>query len=267
PFHAKVLEKFRLEPSATLGTMGVSASADGVRLLFSPAFVLSLPPDQLGGVLLHEVHHVVFEHPLIRREDYPDHWAFTVSLELSVNEFVKEPLPDDAITLKQFPDLPPMEPWLERYRRLCQVRKKDRLPIDQPVDDHDIWSEAQADPTAAREALDDLIQDAAMSAGGVPRDLADAMEKQIADRLPGDTAGDGVQIWQGDEVGVLDWKTLLRRYLGRLPEPTPDYAYPPRRFPHLIGLLPGRRRRAGRARVVAVIDTSFSVGEAELEAM
>ncbi len=62
PFHALVLEKFRLVASPAVETMGVTATASGVLLLYNPGFVLGLPADVLGGVVLHEVHHVVLGH-------------------------------------------------------------------------------------------------------------------------------------------------------------------------------------------------------------
>ena len=67
PFHAKVLEQFQLAASDLVGTIGVRAPPSGVLLLHNPAFVLSLPVEQLDGVLLHEVLHVVFGHITIDR--------------------------------------------------------------------------------------------------------------------------------------------------------------------------------------------------------
>ena len=40
---------------------------------------------------------------------------------------------------------------------------------------------------------------------------------------------------------------------------------PPRRFPELVGILPGRRRQAARPRVMAVIDTCGSMTDELLE--
>src|SRR5207249_1873509 len=122
------------------------------------------PAGQLGGMLLHEVHHVVFEHLFIRREDYQDEWALIVATEVSVNEFIREPLPPGVITLSMFPDLPPMESWSERYQRLRKVKKEDRLPLSAPLDNHDLWGKA-GNPQEARRMLADLLHEAAMEAG------------------------------------------------------------------------------------------------------
>jgi predicted metal-dependent peptidase len=265
PLHAALLERMRPCASPTVGTMGVSASGEGVRLAFDPEFVLGLPSEQLGGVLLHEVHHTLFKHLTIDRSAYPDEWALTVALELSVNEFVKEPLPEGAITLEQFPTFPPLESFDERYRRLAKIKK--RVPVES-LDNHDVWSEQDAGRLGAGEAsraVDDLVHEAAADAGGLPEELQDALSKGVG-KQAGDVPGSGVQVLAGDRPGRLDWRRLLRRYVGQVLEVRPVYHRPPRRFPELIGILPGRHRRASRPRVMAVLDTSGSISPAELEA-
>jgi predicted metal-dependent peptidase len=277
PFHARVLERFRPVASPPVGTMGVTASGEGVKLLYNPDFVLGLPADQLGGVLLHEVHHVAFGHLTLDPKRYPDRRALTVALEVTVNEFVREPLPPGGILLDQFPGLPPMESSDQRYRRLEQSGDRpaaapgpaaagtgnaggEGTDVPGTLDNHAVWAEALQDPRATGQMLADLLQQAAMEAGGMPRELADALA-----RTPGTTAGQGVHFLQGDRDGRLDWKRLLRGYAGRVLRVRPVFHRPPRRFPDLLGILPGRRRLADRAAVVAVIDTSGSISDDCLE--
>ncbi len=272
PFHARVLERCRPLPSTSLDTMGVTATRSGVLLLFNPRFTLGLSADQLGGVLLHEVFHVVLGHLTLNPADYPDRWAFTVAMEVSVNEFVREPLPAGVIKREQYPMLPPMESTSERYRRLVEVRDREDLgrpstflggPADGPasvLDDHTVWEEAHKDPDAARKALADVIQQAAIDAGGLPKELQHAVLAAI-----GSEAGDWVHVLQGGRRGQLDWKQLLRRYAGQVLEPQPLYHRPPRRFPDLVGILPGQRRTGVQPSVVAIIDTSGSITPENLE--
>src|SRR4051794_8288583 len=118
PFHASILEKFKLEARPVVGTMGVTIRGDDLLLLHNPEFVLATPVDQLEGVLLHEVNHVVLGHLLADPADYPDEWARVVAEEVSVNEHVKLPLPEGVVTLDQFPDLPPLGSTRERYEHL-----------------------------------------------------------------------------------------------------------------------------------------------------
>jgi hypothetical protein len=130
PFHVAVLERFRLTPHPGLGTMGVTVLGENVLLLFDPAFVRRLPADQLLGVLLHEVNHVVLGHVTADPKDFPDQWARTVAEEVTVNEFVHEPLPPGGITLGLFPGLPPLESTAQRYERLKKTKK--RMAISGP---------------------------------------------------------------------------------------------------------------------------------------
>jgi predicted metal-dependent peptidase len=125
PFHASILERCKVRPMPEVGTMGITVSAGEIVLLHNPAFILELRIDELGGVLLHEVHHVVLGHVLASPEDFPDQWARTVAEEVTANEFIHEPLPQGAMTLDRFPGLPPMESTAQRYNRL---RKPQRRP-------------------------------------------------------------------------------------------------------------------------------------------
>ncbi len=277
PFHARVLEKFRLVPSPAVETMGVAATAGGVLLFYNPEFVRGLTADVRGGVLLHEVHHVVLGHLGLDPADFPDQWAFIVACEVSVNEFVTLPLPDGVIRLEQFPDLPPMESTLDRYRRLARVAPKARFTISgvggmahpgaaggssgNVIDNHSVWKTGGDDADAVREAVAALLNEAAVEAGGVPSEL------QAAVKAIGRGTASQVHILAGGADGTLDWRRLLRRYIGRLTRPQGSYSRPPRRFPRLIGVVPGRLRRPRDSAVVAILDTSGSIDEPIIEAI
>jgi predicted metal-dependent peptidase len=278
PFHARVLEKFRLVASPAVETMGVTATTGGVLLLYNPGFVLGLTADVLGGVMLHEVHHVVLGHLGFKPADFPDTWAFIVACEVSVNEFVTLPLPDGVIRLEQFPGLPPMESTPERYGRLAKTPPAARFAISgvggvsgpggdpaadpgQVVDNHAVWQAAGEDPAAVREAVAALLNEAAVEAGGVPPGLREALRA-----IGRGTAGQ-VYVLAGDREGALDWRQLLRKYVGRLTDVQGCFARPPRRFPDLAGVIPGRLRRPRDAAVVAVLDTSGSIDKTTIEAI
>jgi predicted metal-dependent peptidase len=63
---------------------------------------------------------------------------------------------------------------------------------------------------------------------------------------------------------LLDWRRLLRRYVGQALERHSVFNRPPRRFPELVGQVPGQAWRASRPRVLAVLDTSASMTAATL---
>jgi predicted metal-dependent peptidase len=126
------------------------------------------------------------------------------------------------------------------------------------LDNHDIWQECLQEPDASQKVLTELLQEAMAEAGGMPRELLDAVQAVgLAPRV-------GVYILQADHCGHLNWTRLLRYYAGRVLEARPVYHRPPRRYPDLMGILPGRQIQR-RGAVVAIIDTSSSITDERLE--
>ena len=272
PYHANVLERFILRERSDLPTMAVVATDKDVWLHYNTEFVLNLPADQLLGVLLHEVHHVVFRHIFQNTADFPDDWALTVAQEVSVNEFVNEALPDGVIVLDMFPNLPPMESTRQRYERL--KREKTRIRLLKPqvwylsgngngsggiLDDHDVWQDAANNSQHAESNVKAVLQDALIDVGD--KDLPKAMRKALRRWGIGNRPGTGELALHGDGSGHLDWKHLLRRYVGRILRPSHVLHRPPRRCPELVGVVPARSFGGGRSAVLAVIDTSGSISD------
>lgn len=275
-FHCKVLEQFKVQERPAVGTMAVAVSGDNILLLHNPNFVLNKPMAELVGALVHEVHHVVFGHIVADPADYPDRWARTVAQEVTVNEFVKEPLPAGVILLKDFPCLSPMQSTDQRYEILKKeiVRKRIVVPVGQPLgegqesaggilDDHTVWEEAQRDAENAKATVESVIADVVMDVGldRVPNELKDALR----DMDIGDYPGGGQYDLRGEHSGHLDWRRLLRRYVGQILQIRPTFSRPSRRFPDLVGIVPGKCRQGERPRVMAVIDTSGSITSELLE--
>jgi len=323
PFHARILEQAKIRLRPEVGTMAVSVAGSDLMLYHNPEFVLSLPAAQLGGVLLHEVHHVLLGHVTADPADFSDEWARTVAEEVTVNEFVvKEPLPQGAVTMKMFPGLPRMESTQQRYDRLKKNRH--RPPIHSPgapgapaqspsnttskpapqsgsgasddnqpdgqgngndgqdqmeagsgsaattgchdkgkrrgggilttVDAHWVWAEAHQDLPRSKDVIRDVIQQAALEVDrdqvpdGLLEDLGIGSTPNKAEREMGD-----------EEKGQLDWRRRLRRYVGEAVQARPVFNRPPRRFPAMAGILPGRRRQPAQPTIMAVIDTSGSI--------
>jgi len=131
-------------------------------------------------------------------------------------------------------------------------------------DNHSVWQSEEFDHRQAEETIRDLLHSVIFD---VEPDLIPQYVQQtlqdVWDLEPAQTAGNSSKNdkyrLKGNNRGELAWVRLLRRYVGSCLVVSPDFARPPRRFPKLVGIVPGKRRRGGRPKVMAVIDTSGSI--------
>jgi predicted metal-dependent peptidase len=250
PFHAALLGKFKVTAQLSIGTMAVAAREGAVSLMHAPDFVLGLPMAELGGVLLHEVHHVLFGHLAMSPKDYPDRFALTVAQEVTANEYIREPFPG-GVLLKDFPQLPPNESTEERYHRLYDPNRATTKAVV-TLDNHEPWQEGKQTSQAVWEVVQEAASEVDISR--LPKGLREAIGK-----LAGDNSGSDLESLLPSKEGTVDWTARLRRYAGQVLEVRPVYTRPPRRFPEMVGILPGQARQACRPKVMAVIDTSGSI--------
>ena len=287
---------WKLEPSEEIKTMAVAADGVGIKLLFCPDFVLSITLDELVGVLHHEARHCIYGHIYLNPDDYPDEHALLIAEEVSVNENMPEPLPGQPYTLKSFPMLPPDEDTLKRYQRLAKKFQAQRnqksknssnqhgaqtkqssadaatLGAHDRTDDHSTWGSFRKNESVTKANIEQVLREA------LRNDLNAAEREAETLKRAAETCGSTGEEWINGAVisgsidcelpagsaAQLNWKTLLRQQIGAISAPRFSYAFPPRRFPHLIGIVPGRRRISNKPVVLAAIDTSSSLDEATL---
>src|SRR5262249_19835623 len=127
----------------------------------------------------------------------------------------------------------------------------------QTVDDHTVWEEARRDLERAQAPVRDVLRQAAVEAGldNFPPALPGIVEALGVGKAPGRARQDLRQ----EGSSRLDWRRLLRRYVGQVRKVRPVYNRPPRRFPELVGVVPGQRRQAARPKILAILDTSGSI--------
>lgn len=264
PFHAHLLALARLLEEPDVKTMGVTVRAAELTLLFNTDFVLDCDLGELEGVLHHEVLHVLFGHLMMGAELYPDAVALTIAEEVTVNEFVPERLPGRPILLKQFPRLPALEDTETRYRRLASRGSSGRDPG--PIDDHGVWDDVRAQGQGAEAIIMSAVERAAGNTTAEEMDRTPQQMQEIIEKARrGAAAGRSVEGVSANQADTVPWQQVLRRFVGRQTIPQPSYLRPPRRFPELVGILPGTARKQGRPRVMAVIDTSGSITSGLLE--
>jgi predicted metal-dependent peptidase len=214
----------------------------------------------LEALLHHEAGHIVFGHLTHTDEDYPDTDARIASEETTVNEWIREPLPPTPVTLADFPALPANEMTRQRYERLCKIPKKQWRCLS-TSDDHSRWEEIE-DPDQIRRAIQRLIVLAVTSTGiaRIPIELQKAVRAAI-----GVAPGTDLTTIFGTGRGKVDWRQQLRRYVGRMLDREPSYQRPDRRLPKLLGIVPGKASQSSKPKVLAAIDTSGSISDAQLE--
>lgn len=300
PFHGHIAAGWRVRPDLSLKTMGVCWSCGSVQLLWNPHFVDGISDTELAGVLTHEVNHVVMRHPFLFPEQANptpsfDSYAALVAEEVTVNEFVALPLPGNPLLLADFasqcPALKPMQSTRERYRLLYDAARARRQHEDRQkfkrslenlirdllksavgkqldIDSHAGWESFRSGGAAAALAVSVATAQALHRHGhALSAELRQLIQAAHAafGGPPGTAGGGMLETLAGAARARLSWQSILRRLLAVGHDAEPTYQRPPRRFPDLVGVLPGSRRVPTRLKILAAIDTSGSMSSATLD--
>ncbi|MFH1480169.1 MAG: VWA-like domain-containing protein [Pseudomonadota bacterium] len=294
PFHTNIITSSHVEEDPAVGTMGVTIRHNKIHLSYAPQFVCGCRFDELIGILHHEVNHILFDHIFTDPQKYSDPEARIMAEEVTVNEYVKEPLPGHPIMLDQFPELPPHEDTDTRYQRLAGKGKEmyQKYPTRDPkirlgtpknpsadrnsqadgvsvdtIDNHEMWAEARDTQIIGKMVVRVTVREATQ---GLSPDqwnkIPSPLQKRIDQICQGTGAGNTLEHISPPMGGkTCNWKQLLQQYVRQSLEIRPTFNRPPRRFPHLLGIVPGHSHRPGKTSVLAVIDTSASISSSTLE--
>jgi predicted metal-dependent peptidase len=229
PMYAYLLSLRMFRADRHVPTVAVMHCDNQWTYRYNPDFILSISDDELCGVIHHEINHIEFGHVSADPDEMPDRRARIIAEEVTVNEYVNEPLPGLPLTLDQFPELPHGEDTWTRYKRL--EGKSDPYQWVDELQIADPWrgpcaSESERDDFGARGAR--LRERLRQSMD--PAYLA-ARQMDLATFAP--------------PTKPIPWNTLLRR------------------FPQLVGIVPGTTV-VGRPRVMAAVDTSGSMSSESL---
>ncbi len=288
PYYAAVLAKLVPVVDPSVETMAVSFEGGRVYLHVHVDHFVRAPQD-VRGILLPEVHHVVLghlTHPKFFGVEHPA--LMEIAQEVSANEFVEEPLPD-PITWRTFEHLGVRagQSTMERYERLvgahaegkpivragARARGAERIPIEDLhfVDGHP-WSDARTPggpaskvPPGGVEQTRQLLEHA-IREGSEAAQRAGTTRPLLAGKLPGRIVEELIGTLDAPEVFV-DWRRALRDFVARARAPVHTWARPSRRFPGRVGEVPGRiwaPRPILRPHLLVAIDTSMSMGDREL---
>ncbi len=137
----------------------------------------------------------------------------------------------------------------------------------QTLDDHTVWSEARSQPTVSAAVLRTIVHQAAAGLSAEQwESLPDLLKRAVVDacdrgrRKRGSDAGNSIErLQQPGTEETLDWRRLLSAYVSQILKRAPSFSRPPRRFPGLLGMVPGTTYRPDRPVVMAAVDTSGSL--------
>lgn len=268
-YYAAVLARFDPIDDPGVQVMAVSAHGRRFYLHVNVDFFVN-PPSRLQylrGVLLHEMHHVVLghlSHPKFRQVAHPD--LMELAMEMSANEHIREPLPGHPVRWQDFTvfGVAAGQSTMERYTLLVQARSRGKV-------------------IACPAFLDSHLPSGVGRCGGDPTNdpglhprLTHLVSRALAE------AGEGHGLLAGRDPGFfleelfatseepqepMDWKAAIQMFVGLIRTPRHTYTRPNRRFPHLVGVVPGRVYYPGpgeKPSLIVALDTSGSMTSEEL---
>lgn len=236
-----------------------------LELAYNPEYVASLSLDHCEGLLIHVANHVLFGHLLMGPESFPNAEALLVAQEVTSNEWVpRELLAPESITLADHPFLAENEDTSTRYDILqSRMTSLGTRSANVSLDDHDSW--AGLEQTQTRLAVTADVAAALQELKPEERvRLTETERAAINERLGAGALSLNDEEALGVRRGEVDWRRALRRFARSLRQRESSYARPPRRVPHLVGIVPGSYPVATKSNLVVAIDTSASMATEQL---
>lgn len=280
PYYAAVLARVQAVEDPSVPVMAVSAHGKHVWLhvnvdyFMQPGYQKYVP-----GVLLHEVHHVALGHlanPEFAGAAHPD--LMELAMEVSANEFIREPLPGNPPVWTMFKDygLKTGQSTLERYAALVAARQSGaNIPVPARwVDSHIARGVGRNTHPNGRPDLSQYVRIKRLVSGAVDQVKRDRARQglggpggSLAGRDPGNFIEELDEAFPEPTKPRMDWKTALRLFATPQRRAFTTYARPNRRYRLRVGEIPGRIYRPDVARpkrLFVVIDTSGSMSTEEL---
>jgi len=258
PLHARLLGAADLEPSTSTDAFLLQQRDFRWCIEFSPARVATLNVDVIARLLVELV----------------DPWIETIG-----SKPTSTPRRSSADSGDARPPGDDMVAGDEHGPEPCGPSSVPSGPTSMP----EAPTRSEPDPTVAPDGGPGVIADAdvsqvtAMFVKSTMRLAWEALEDHEVDRVDGHLErrftrafGSPAAVRQSvlaELRETVGWRKRLQQFVAAERVATPSYARPARRAPALLGIVPGSSPASARLRVVAVIDTSGSVGHEELRAI
>lgn len=244
PFFGVLALKLNMFEDPTIET----ASVNGVDLKYNPAFTNKLSDDEREGLIAHEVMHCVLQH--MTRRQYRDPERFNQACDYSMNGNLEKQgfiMPAGGCINHDWDDFSAEH----IYSILQEMQSKGEEPTPGVnfgnVTDA-LPSDASESEVSAVEATWKINTQQAVSAAKMQGNLPKGMERLLGDILD----------------PIIDWKTMLYKYIHTPVKDDYNWGRPNRRFLHAGIVLPTLYSHA-MGDVAVIVDTSGSISQHELD--
>jgi predicted metal-dependent peptidase len=300
PFFGTLCLRLKLVPLPSFPTI----ATDGQRLVYNPAFVATLTPSELEGVLAHEVMHCALAHHC--RRGRRDAQLWNQATDYAVNPILLSngiTLPEDGLVDPAFADLGAEEIYVRLLKRgqdsapaqgrsQASARATDAAGSSNVLGLSPQSTSQQADPPRAQRrqpprfsgVCDRFLPARPGGFGEVGDAVGDhdepaspaALRRQMQEwTINAEQALCSAKAWGHEPGGVErsleqarqsehDWRAILRDFVATTNPSDYRWVPPNRRFVS-SGLYLPSVERSGVGEIVIVVDTSGSIGRDELE--
>lgn len=260
PFFGTLALYLRPVADATCETM----ATDGETLFYNPAFLDTLSPDELKGVVAHEVLHCAYRHHTRRGHRENALWNkaadYVINRDLDAAGFT---LPDDALRDARFGDLGAEQ----IYRVLDDERQKQKE--EQPGGDQ--GGAGNGDPQPSDPGKCGEVRDAAPSSSpGAIAEQEAQWDNRIRQALnvakasnAGTVPGALQRLAASNAASRVDWRETLRRFVDGRARTDTSWTRPDRRYLSAGFILPGRVVD-GLNHIAICVDNSGSIDDRAL---
>jgi len=162
PFFGNLL--LYLEPVERKGMAMPTMATDGSHLFYDPEFVMSLPPEYLIGVMVHEVGHIALRHLSRRQGRNPLRW--NLAADYAVNDIIMNTTDNNGDRMFQLPQGVLINAaWHDQTAEWIYNKLTDKSG-EKTLDDHEQWKDFNKDESgvAKEQEWKDRIAKAAVDA-------------------------------------------------------------------------------------------------------
>lgn len=252
PFLGFILMQLNVREDSTLyAPAGICLERGSLTLLYNPQKFSSYKEKEQIAIMEHEVLHLVFFH-LQLAEDYENKHLFNIAADLEVNCYINN-LPNNCYTVEKF-SLPKKMGVKYYYKQLSNnENNQQKFDSECPTGDHSLWDSSKS------EGCNDKIIEAL---------ITDVIRKAKQEGLQlGSNYGNLDSLinvfLQKNATPITNWRTFLKRLCSFSNQVTTKLS---RKRMSIRNPDFGKLRVYPKNRVLLILDTSGSMGQAELNA-